>query len=320
MPPKEDTSKPGLHPRNRHRNGYDFNSLVKVHPPLGDFITSHQDGRPSIDFADAAAVKALNKALLIETYQLEYWDIPDGYLCPPVPGRSDYIHHLADLLASLNGRKVPKGSHIRLLDVGTGANVVYPIVGVHEYGWSFVGSDVDPTALASAERIMRENASMREHFELRFQPDKNHLLDGLVSKDDQFDATMCNPPFFGSRQEAMKAGQRKFRNLGKREPERDIRNFGGSDGELWIEGGELEFVRRLVQESRNFKNQVLWFTTLVSKKENLPAIYNVFDEVEAVQIKTINMSQGIKSSRFVAWSYFNTEQQEIWAKHRFPPK
>ncbi len=320
MPPKELTPKPGLHPRNRHRLGYDFKHLVEVYPPLADFLTSHQEGRPSIDYAEALAVKALNKALLIDAYKLEYWDIPDGYLCPPIPGRSDYIHHLADLLALSNNKAVPTGSQIKVLDVGTGANVIYPVVGVHEYGWSFIGSDIDSGALASAEKIMRENPLMRERFELRLQPDRNHSLDGLVTKDDQFEATMCNPPFFGSEQEAMKAGTRKFRNLGKREPERDVRNFGGSESELWVAGGELGFVSQMVRESRNYRSQVLWFTTLVSKKENLPAIYNVFDEVDAVQVKTINMSQGLKSSRFVAWSFLNTEQQEIWAKHRFPLK
>lgn len=320
MSPKQTSNKPGLHPRNRFRHGYDFVKLALVHPPLADFITSNQDGRPSIDYANAQAVKALNKALLMDAYKLDYWDIPDGYLCPPIPGRSDYIHNIADLLASANKKAIPKGEQVAVLDIGTGANVIYAIIGIHEFGWSFVGSDVDSTALSSAEKIMRDNASMRDRFELRFQPDRSHMLHGLMLKNDQFDAIMCNPPFFGSEQESQKAGLRKFRNLGKREPERDIRNFGGSESELWIEGGELGFVTKLVKESRNYRSQVLWFTSLVSKKENLPAIYNVFDEVNAVQIKTIPMSQGLKASRLVAWSYLNTEQQEIWAKHRFPPK
>ncbi len=320
MPHKEHATEPKLHHRNRYRTGYNFERLVAANAELKDYVQTHSDSRPTIDFADAASVKALNKALLMDAYKLDYWDIPDGYLCPPVPGRSDYIHHLADLLAVANNRKIPSGSQIRILDIGTGANVIYPIVGIREYGWSFAGTDIDTEALASAEKIMYGNASLKDRFELRLQADKNHVLDGVVLKDDHFDATICNPPFFASKQEALNAGLRKFRNLGKREPDRDIRNFGGSDNELWIEGGELEFVRRMVKESRNYRSQVLWFTTLVSKKEHLPAIYNVFDEVEAVQVKTVAMSQGIKSSRFVAWSYLNAEQQEIWAKHRFPPK
>lgn len=312
--------KSGLHPRNRHRNGYDFKALVVAHPPLGDFVQLHAGGRPTIDYADANAVKALNKALLLDAYKLDYWDIPDGYLCPPVPGRTDYIHHLADLLAGSNQGRIPVGPQLRLLDIGTGANTIYPIVGVHEYGWSFAGADTDRGALASAEAIMANNITLKDRLELRFQAHRESIFENVIHKEDLFDATMCNPPFFASQEESDKAGRRKFRNLGRREPERDMRNFSGSAHELHTPGGELAFIKRMVDESRNFKNQVLWFTSLVSRKENLPAIYNAFDKVEAVQVKTIPMSQGLKSSRFVAWTFLNAAQHIAWSKHRFPPK
>lgn len=312
--------KSGLHPRNRHRNGYDFKALVVAHPPLGDFVQLHAGGRPTIDYADANAVKALNKALLLDAYKLDYWDIPDGYLCPPVPGRTDYIHHLADLLAGSNQGRIPVGPQLRLLDIGTGANTIYPIVGVHEYGWSFAGADTDRGALASAKAIMANNITLKDRLELRFQAHRESIFENVIHKEDLFDATMCNPPFFASQEESDKAGRRKFRNLGRREPERDMRNFSGSAHELHTPGGELAFIKRMVDESRNFKNQVLWFTSLVSRKENLPAIYNAFDKFEAVQVKTIPMSQGLKSSRFVAWTFLNAAQHIAWSKHRFPPK
>lgn len=320
MKPQSKDPKPGLHPRNRHRNGYDFKALVHSYPPLGDFVTSHLVGRPAIDYTDAEAVKALNKALLIDSYKLDFWDIPEGYLCPPVPGRSDYIHYVADLLASSNRGAIPRGSQTRVLDVGTGANTIYPIIGIHEYGWSFVGTDIDPGALDSAESIRSGNESIRDKFELRKQPDRNHILEGVLLKVDLIDATICNPPFFSNQEESDKAGKRKFRNLGKREPDRDLRNFSGSAHELHTPGGELAFVKRMIVESQSFKNQVLWFTCLVSRKENLPSIYNAFDMVDAVQVRTIPMSQGLKSSRFVAWSFLNDAQHEIWAAHRFSPK
>lgn len=287
---------------------------------MGDFVQMHAGGRPTIDYADAGAVKALNKALLLDAYKLDYWDIPDGYLCPPVPGRADYIHHLADLLTGSNRGKIPGGPQVRLLDIGTGANSIYPIVGSHEYGWSFVGTDTDQGALTSAEAIMTGNDTLKDHLELRMQTQSDNIFDNVIRKEDLFDATMCNPPFFSSQEESDKAGRRKFRNLGKREPDRDLRNFSGSAHELHTPGGELAFVKRMVDESRNFRNQVLWFTCLVSRKENLPSIYNAFDKVEAVQVKTIPMSQGLKSSRFVAWTFLNATQHVAWSNHRFPPK
>ena len=88
-----------MHPRNRFHEGYDFARLVVRLPALAAFVKPSGYGALTIDFANPAAVKALNQALLLEAYGIADWDIPAGYLCPPVPGRSDYVHHVADLLA-----------------------------------------------------------------------------------------------------------------------------------------------------------------------------------------------------------------------------
>jgi len=103
--------KPGLHPRNRHHQRYDLPALCQAHPELQGFITLNPVGEQTIDFANPLAVKALNKALLAHFYAVKHWDIPDGFLCPPVPGRADYIHHLADLLA-LDTGTIPENASI----------------------------------------------------------------------------------------------------------------------------------------------------------------------------------------------------------------
>ncbi len=126
--------KPGLHPRNRHNGRYDLATLCQVTPELTQFLTLTPGGEQSVDFANPQAVKALNKALLAHFYAVKNWDIPDGFLCPPVPGRADYIHHLADLLGETSGT-IPANASI--LDIGVGANCIYPLIGVHEYGWRF---------------------------------------------------------------------------------------------------------------------------------------------------------------------------------------
>ncbi len=67
----------------------------------------------------------LNKALLAAHYDIEYWDIPDTYLCPPIPGRADYVHRVAELLdVEVKGKYVHH--KVRALDVGVGANCIYP--------------------------------------------------------------------------------------------------------------------------------------------------------------------------------------------------
>lgn len=78
--------KPGLHPRNRHHSRYDLATLCQVNPELRQFLTLTPAGEQSVDFANPLAVKALNKALLAHFYAVANWDIPDGFLCPPVPG------------------------------------------------------------------------------------------------------------------------------------------------------------------------------------------------------------------------------------------
>ena len=97
-----------LHPRNRHQGRYDFARLVAVDSALAGFVTCNDYGESSIDFADPAAVKALNRALLKNDYGIHEWNIPEQQLCPPVPGRADYLHYLADLLTSTNKGVLPK--------------------------------------------------------------------------------------------------------------------------------------------------------------------------------------------------------------------
>lgn len=296
--PKEE--KKLLHPRNKHRSRYDFALLVKSSPALRDFVFLNPYGDESIDFADPAAVKMLNKALLKQYYHIEHWDIPENYLCPPIPGRADYIHYLGDLLASEHGGKVPSGKSVKVLDVGVGANCVYPIIGHQEYGWSFVGSDVDKRAVESAKNIVAANPSLSAAVAIRLQANAQSIFKGVIKPGEQFDLTMCNPPFHASAAEAAAGSQRKMQNLGK---QRAVLNFGGQPVELWYKGGEAAFLDLMIKESVLFKSQCNWFTSLVSKSATLPFVYAALERADAIQVKTIEMAQGQKISRFVAWTF-----------------
>ena len=150
-------TKTNLHPRNKHREGYDFVRLMSHSPELEAFTINNPVGQTTIDFQDVGAVRMLNRALLKSYYNINFWDIPTNYLCPPIPGRVDYIHYLSDLLASSNDQKIPRGRNIKALDIGTGASLVYPLIGQSEYGWHFTGVDIDPAALKSAQQICQFN-------------------------------------------------------------------------------------------------------------------------------------------------------------------
>ena len=168
--------KSGLHPRNRHRSRYDFPALIASCPALAPFVKPNVWGDVSVDFADPAAVKMLNRALLQHFYGIEHWDIPADYLCPPIPGRADYLHHLADLLATSNGGEIPRGKGVAILDVGVGANCIYPIVGLREYGWRFTGSEIDSVSLNAAKMIVEMNPTLRNSVRLRLQKQPELIL------------------------------------------------------------------------------------------------------------------------------------------------
>lgn len=317
-PSRGETAKATLHPRNRHTGRYDFPALIAGSPELAKFVIVNPYGNQSLDFANPDAVRVFNRALLKQFYGIAHWDIPPGYLCPPIPGRADYLHGLADLLADENGGVIPRGASIHALDIGTGANCIYPLIGLREYGWRFTGSDIDAVALASARTIVAAN-KLGKSIALRQQSDSQHIFEHLVQGDDRFDITLCNPPFHASQAEASSGSQRKWRNLGKLDPKRKLPalNFGGQAAELWCEGGEAAFITRLADESRSVAQQICWFSTLVSKAGNVQPLQARLKKLGARQIRLSEMAQGQKRSRFVAWTFLTEEQQREWRATRW---
>ncbi|MBA3899096.1 MAG: 23S rRNA (adenine(1618)-N(6))-methyltransferase RlmF [Bacteroidetes bacterium] len=316
MAEQEQQVKKNMHPRNKHRFGYDFKALSITVPELADHIEMNKYGNESIDFAAPQAVKWLNKALLKHFYGIDYWEIPSGYLCPPIPGRADYIHYLADLLSSGNNGLIPKGKSIKGLDIGTGANCIYPLIGNSEYGWSFSASETDEIAAESALKIVEAN-KLNNTIDIRVQTSATDIFKNIIKEDEKFDFTLCNPPFHASAIEAMAGTSRKWRNLGYKEKKKQLLNFGGQHNELWTKGGEEAFVSTMINQSLQFKSQCFWFTTLISKHSTLPRVYKELKYADALEVKTFDMAQGQKISRFVAWTFLSKPEQKSWIKTRW---
>ena len=316
--PKAST-KTGLHPRNRHQGQYDFAALTSANPALRGHLINSPAGGSTLDFSKPDAVKALNSALLKLQYKVRDWDIPPGYLCPPVPGRADYLHTLADLLGDSHDGKIPTGKKLVGLDLGTGANLIYPLIGSHEYGWSFVGSDIDQTAVDNAERLLDANATAAQRISLRLQPHNEHLFRGIIKPEEQFDFTLCNPPFHASAEEARAANQRKWQQLNKQaESKAGVLNFGGQASELYCVGGEAGFLSRMAIESAEFGRQVFWFSSLVSNADSLKQLPTQLRELGATDVRIMDMAQGQKRSRLLAWTFLDKKQRRAWRKARWP--
>jgi len=301
-----------LHKKNIHRHGYDFEALTKASPLLSKFIVKNSfNQQPTINFSDSNAVKALNLALLNKYYRIEHWDFPAGYLCPPIPGRIDYIHYLADLLK----KSISDDNHkISVLDIGTGASCIYPILGARTQGWHFIASDIDPISIKAANANVKANKGLAKQITCRLQQNSDHIFDGIIQPNEYYHLTMCNPPFHKSLADATKGTTRKWQNLNKdnkgnkgnksqNSKQDKALNFGGQKAELWCKGGEVSFIRQMIKESKQYQKQVLWFSCLVSKKDNLSTIKLSLKKANAAKITVVKMAQGQKISRFIAWSF-----------------
>ncbi len=308
------TKTKALHSRNLHNSNYDFDALIKSEPKLEEFVKPNKYGNVSIDFANPKAVLALNKALLAHFYKIKNWDLPTDYLAPPIPGRADYIHHVADLLASSNDGVIPKGSGVIGLDIGVGANCIYPIIGNVSYGWEFLATDIDEVSIKSVENIVKSNDILSNKIKSKLQKNKNNIFVDIIKKDDKFDFTISNPPFHKSAKEASQSSKRKVQNLTKTKVKKAVLNFAGQANELWCDGGEIAFIKKMINQSVRFRSNCLWFTTLVSKKDNLETIYKLLRSVNAFEYKTIDMQQGQKISRIVAWTFLTKQEQKDWRK------
>ena len=273
-----------------------MDALSKIYNPLLPFVFVNKYQTKTIDFSKPKAVKALNTALLMKYYNIDFWEFPDANLCPPIPGRVDYIHHIADLLKA---SKIE--DNIKVLDIGTGATCIYPLLGHAEYQWQFVGTEIDDQALKNAQKIIDKN-KLNKAIELRLQNDASQILQGVLNENDAFSVAICNPPFHKSEAEAIVATSRKLKGL-NRDSDQVVRNFSGTHNELWYKGGEKAFLHNYLYESSLFKTKCQWFTSLVSKKDLVKGMHVSLKKLGATDIKTIPMGQGNKISRIVAWTY-----------------
>jgi 23S rRNA (adenine1618-N6)-methyltransferase len=301
----------GLHPRNVHNDKYDFDALIKDHPPLASFVKKNKYDALGVDFSDPDAVLNLNQALMGHHYQVKNWSVPKGHLCPPIPSRANYIHYIADILSEEFEGNIPVGTKVKGLDIGTGTSCIYPILGNSIYGWKFVGSDISSDAINHGNLVLKSNSTLKKNIKLRYQEDANNIFEDIIKFEESFDFAMCNPPFHASLEEANSASARKVRNLNINKEKKGhepisksaTSNFGGIKAELWCPGGEVAFIKKMIEQSVSVKDQCRWFTTLVSNKTHLEEFDELLKKLRPAEVRTIEMHQGKKVSHVLAWRF-----------------
>ncbi|MFD2914697.1 23S rRNA (adenine(1618)-N(6))-methyltransferase RlmF [Psychroserpens luteus] len=294
-----------MHKNNKHSKGYDFELLVQSSPKLEEFIFTNSFGNVTIDFANPKAVKSLNTALLKEHYGIDYWEFPDANLCPPIPGRVEYIHVIHNLL-----KKSGVKDKITVLDIGTGASCIYPLLGHAEYGWRFIASEIDKQAIKAAQTIIIKN-KLSKSIELRHQDNEQNILTGILKPTEKVNAAMCNPPFYKDEEHANESTLLKQKGLGK-QTSKVVRNFSGTAKELWYPGGEKAFVHNYLYQSSLLKTNCFWYTCLVSRTQHVLSMETSLKKLGATDFKILQIALGNKISRVVAWTFLTEKEQEDW--------
>ncbi|XP_078278529.1 RNA N(6)-adenosine-methyltransferase mettl16 isoform X2 [Rhinoraja longicauda] len=248
-----------MHPRNRYKDKPpDFSYLASKYKEFQRHVHTNLTGKVSLNFKEPEAVRALTCTLLKEDFGLTI-DIPLERLIPTVPLRLNYIHWVEDLI----GCGTNKNKLIRGIDIGTGASCIYPLLGATMNGWFFLATEVDDMCFSYATKNVEQN-NLSDLIKVVKVPQKTLLMDALKEESEiVYDFCMCNPPFFANQMEAQGVNSRNP----SRPPPSSI-NTGGIT-EIMAEGGELEFVKRIIHDSLQLKKRLRWYSCMLGKKCSL---------------------------------------------------
>lgn len=289
-----------MHTRNRYKDKPpDFAYLASKYPEFKQHVQVNLSGRVSVNFKDPEAVRALTCTLLKEDFGLHI-DIPLERLIPTVPLRLNYIHWVEDLIAQQNA--LANGSAIWGIDIGTGASCIYPLLGATLNGWYFIATEVDDVCYSYAKKNVEQN-NLSALIKVVKVPQKTLLLDALEEESEViYDFCMCNPPFFANQLEAKGVNSRNPR----RPPPSSV-NTGGIT-EIMAEGGELEFVKRIIHDSLQLKKRLRWYSCMLGKKCSLAPLKEELRIHRVPKVTHTEFCQGRTMRWALAWSFYENVQ------------
>ncbi|XP_038549975.1 RNA N6-adenosine-methyltransferase mettl16 [Micropterus salmoides] len=281
-----------MHPRNRYKDKPpDFGYLASKYPDFQQHVHTSLTGRPVVNFKEPEAVRALTCTLLREDFGLTI-EIPLERLIPTVPLRLNYIHWVEDLI---DGQKQPR----RGIDIGTGASCIYPLLGATMNGWYFLATEVDDICFDYATKNVEQN-NLSELIKVVKVPQKTLLMDALKEETELvYDFCMCNPPFFANQLEAKGVNSRNSR----RPPPSSV-NTGGVT-EIMAEGGELEFVKRIIHDSLQLKKRLRWYSCMLGKKCSLTPLKEELRKQGVPKVTHTEFCQGRTMRWALAWSFYD---------------
>lgn len=283
-----------MNPKNKYfKNPPDFKILSEKHPEFRKYIKKVNENYYTIDWKDSNALKELCRVLLLNDYNIQYWEIPDGYLIPSITGRCNYIHWIHDLLEE---DCIQNSELITGIDIGCGANCIYPLLGNKIYKWKYVCSEVNSMSIEIANRIINKN-NLTEEINIIHQTNSKYIYKNILSSTSHIYFSMCNPPYF---------------SFEEKKHDNPNTSCEYTSQEVYCEGGEYKFIKKMIKESKIFQNNVIWFTTLVGKKSNLNLLLEYLAKIKEIKrIKDITFYQGKLARWGLAWSYYDKDIKSL---------
>ncbi|KIV97983.1 hypothetical protein PV10_01678 [Exophiala mesophila] len=305
-------------PEDIYKMDVDFTSLALKYPEFAKRLKSNRQ----LDFSDPESVRQLTKSLLHRDFNLKI-DLPDDRLCPPVPNRFNYILFIRRLLASTTPTRKPRNSKpsistpkpqprpILLLDIGTGASAIYPLLGTQQYpNWYFLATELDAKSRSYALRNITQN-SLSGRIKLIDTDSSGSILipdltpylpkrssGSKLTSTSKLDILLTNPPFYTSPSDLAFSASSKSRPPNS--------SCTGSAVEMIVAGGEVGFVTRLIREStfpRN-RSRIRWFSSMLGKLSSVGQVVEVLRERGCGNYAVTEFVQGQKTRRWcVAWSW-----------------
>nr|CAI5844292.1 unnamed protein product [Callosobruchus analis] len=280
-----------MHPRNIYKTPPEFKQLVTQFPEFKEFLKLDITGKLILDFKDTKSLRGLSQTLLKKDFGLDV-EMPLNKLIPTIPLRLNYILWLEDLL-SLTGKK----EAIKGIDIGTGASCVYPLIAAKKNKWSMVATEVDDDSIKCAEQNVKRNGL--DSLISVVKVNEESILKEVATED--FDFCMCNPPFFGSVHEL-----NPYYSARKTSRPRPKNSFCATVNEVVVKGGEVEFVSRLINESKELGTKIKIYTTMIGHKNSLPLLKKLLREVEVKSFSEAELCQGNTTRWGLAWTFYES--------------
>ena len=271
----------------------DFLTLIKEFPELKKYILKQNEDNEEefqFDWSNNELSLLMDKSILNYYFDIKYYDIPKGFLIPPIPSRINYINLINSIITKLINDIDIK--NIIGIDIGTGANIIYPILGYSIYKWKFICTEINKEAYNNAKLILQKN-NLENNINIIKQNNKDNIFISILNRENKYIFSMCNPPYYNYENEIKLEDKKRDNEY----------NF----DEIYYKNGEYGFFQRYFEESICYKNNVFLYTILIGKKINAENIYDKLSSYNDI-IKIYNMQKILTGNNvryIIYWSFFN---------------